>query len=85
MDTAFFLVGGHPNLYLDISCLPPSQLLKHFPRLPEIGRKTLIGSDWPGPGVRGIKDALDAFRALPLPEESKQHILSRTALAIWPP
>ncbi len=84
MDTAFFLVRRHPNVYLDISSIPPARLLKYFPRLPEIADKTLFGSDWPGPGVHDIKQALDAFRALPLPEETKQRILGRTALSIWP-
>jgi uncharacterized protein len=84
MDTAFFLVRRHPNVYLDISSIPPTQLFKYFPRLPEIAHKTLFGSDWPGPGVRDLKGSLDAFRALPLPEESKRQILSQTALAIWP-
>lgn len=84
MDTAFFLVRRHPNVYLDISSIPPRQLLKYFPRLPEIAHKTLFGSDWPGPGPRDLKEALDAFRALPLPEEAKRQILERTALALWP-
>jgi predicted TIM-barrel fold metal-dependent hydrolase len=84
MDTAFFLVRRHPNVYLDISSIPPRQLLKYFPRLPEIAHKTMFGSDWPGPGPREIKEALDAFRALPLPEETKSQILERTALALWP-
>src|ERR1017187_4708380 len=84
MDTAFFLGRRHPNVYLDISSIPPRQLLKYFPRLPEIAHKTLFGSDWPGPGPRDLKEALDAFRALPLPEEAKRQILERTALALWP-
>jgi len=84
MDTAFFLVRRHPNVYLDISSIPPASLLNYFPRLPEIAHKTLFGTDWPGPGVRDLKQGLDAFRALPLPEETKRRILSDTALTIWP-
>lgn len=84
MDTAFFLVRRHPNVYLDISSIPPGQLLKYFPRLSDIAHKTMFGSDWPGPGVRDIKEALDAFQALPLSPEAKEHILSRTALSVWP-
>ena len=84
MDTAFFLVRRHPNVYLDISGIPPKALLKYFPRLEEIASKTLFGTDWPGPGVPDIKQNLDAFRALPLSEAAKQQILSKTALAIWP-
>ncbi len=33
MDSAFFLVRRHPNVFLDISGIPPKSLLKYFPRL----------------------------------------------------
>jgi uncharacterized protein len=84
MHTAFFLLRRHPNVFLDISGIPPRALLNYFPRLDEIAHKTLFGTDWPGPGVPDIKKNLDEFRALPLKEETKQHILSKTALSIWP-
>ena len=84
MQTAFFLIRRHPNVYLDISGIPPKLLLKYFSRLEEIAAKTLFGTDWPGPGVPEIKKNLDDFRALPLSDDVKQTILSRTALAIWP-
>ncbi len=84
METAFFLVRRHPNVYLDISGIPPKALLKYFPRLHQIAAKTLFGTDWPGPGVPDIKRNLDDFRALPLPEPARQQILSQTALSIWP-
>jgi len=84
MQTSFFLIRRHPNVFLDISGIPPKTLLKYFPRLEEIAAKTLFGTDWPGPGVPDVKQNLDEFRALPLKEETKQQILSRTALSIWP-
>jgi predicted TIM-barrel fold metal-dependent hydrolase len=84
METAFFLVRRHANVFLDISGIPPKMLLKYFPRLQEIAAKTLFGTDWPGPGVPDIKKNLDDFRGLTLPEDIKQQILSRTALGIWP-
>jgi uncharacterized protein len=84
METAFFLVRRHPNVFLDISGIPPRSLLKYFPRLEEISSKTLFGTDWPGPGVPDVKQNLDEFRALPLSEHARQHILSKTALGIWP-
>jgi predicted TIM-barrel fold metal-dependent hydrolase len=84
MQTAFFLVRRHPNVYLDISGIPPKALLKYFPRLEEIANKTLFGTDWPGPGVPEIQQNLRDFRALPLSEAAKQQILSKTALSIWP-
>lgn len=85
MQTAFFLVRRHPNVYLDISGIPPKALLKYFPRLEEIAAKTLFGTDWPGPGVPEIRQNLDDFRSLPLSAGTKQQILSKTALSIWPP
>ncbi|MEP6642915.1 MAG: amidohydrolase family protein [Acidobacteriaceae bacterium] len=84
METAFFLLRRHPNVYLDISGIPPKMLLKYFPRLEEIAAKTLFGTDWPGPGVPDIKKNLEDFRALPLSQDIQQQILSRTALGIWP-
>ncbi len=84
MQTAFFLVRRHPNVFLDISGIPPKLLLKYFPRLEEIAAKTLFGTDWPGPGVPDIKQNLNDFRALPLSGASKEQILSSTALQLWP-
>ncbi len=84
MNTAFFLVRRHPNVYLDISGIPPKSLLKYFPRLEEIASKTLFGTDWPGPGVLDIKQNLEDFRSLPLSHGARQQILTQTALSLWP-
>lgn len=84
METAFFLLRRHSNVYLDISGIPPKTLLDYFPRLSEIAHKTLFGSDWPGPGVPDVGKNLEAFRKLPLSSEVQQKILSGTALEIWP-
>ena len=84
MQTAFFLVRRHPNVFLDISGIPPKLLLKYFPRLEEIASKTLFGTDWPGPGVPDIGRNLDDFKALPLKPEVQDQVLGKTALRIWP-
>jgi predicted TIM-barrel fold metal-dependent hydrolase len=84
METAFFLLRRHLNVYLDISGIPPKSLLRYFPRLEEIAHKTLFGTDWPGPGVADIGQNLQAFCSLPLPEDAKDQILSKTALRLWP-
>ena len=84
MNTAFFLIRRHKNVYLDISGIPPKTLLQYFPRLHEIASQTLFGTDWPGPGVPDIKQNLEDFRQLPLSEDDKEQILSRTALSLWP-
>ena len=84
MNTAFFLVRRHSNVYLDISGIPPKTLLKYFPRLEEIAERTVFGTDWPGPGVPDIKQNLDDFRALSLSDAAKEQILTKTALTLWP-
>lgn len=84
MDTAFFLIRRHANVYLDISGIPPKTLLTYFPRLDEIAHKTLFGTDWPGPGVPDVKQNLEDFKALPLSEEMHEQILSKTAALLWP-
>ena len=84
MQTAFFLVRRHPNVFLDISGIPPKLLLQYFPRLEEIASRTLFGTDWPGPGVPDIGRNLDDFKALPLKAEVQDQVLGKTALSIWP-
>ncbi len=81
-DTAFYLLRRHPNMYLDISSIPPRRLLEWFPRLEEVADKVLFGSDWPGPGIPGIREELEAFRALPLAESAKERILRTNAARI---
>ena len=83
MDTAFFLVRRHPNVFLDLSGIPPKTLLEYFPRLEEIAAKSLFGTDWPGPGVPDIKQNLDDFRRLPLSDAAKTQMLERTAEIVW--
>jgi hypothetical protein len=78
-DTAFYLLRRHPNLYFDISSIPPGRLLEWFPRLAEIADKVVFGSDWPGPGVPGIREEIDGLRALPLTDSVLNRILGGNA------
>ena len=84
MDTAFFLLRRHKNLYLDVSGIPARGLLKYFPRLEEIAHKTMFGTDWPGPGVPDLERNIRDFRELPLKNETVEQILGGTALEVWP-
>ena len=84
MNTSFFLLRRHKNMYLDISGIPPKLLFEYFPRLEEIADKTLFGTDFPSPGVPDIKRNLDQFRALSLSDATKEKVISRNALTIWP-
>lgn len=84
MDEAVFLARRFPNVYLEISSVPPSRLLQYFPDLARLSEKVLFGSDWPGPGVRDIADNLRAFRALPLPPEATRRILEENPRKVFP-
>jgi predicted TIM-barrel fold metal-dependent hydrolase len=84
MSTAFFLLRRHPNVYLDISGIPPQNLLEYFPRLEEIAQKTMFGSDWPGPGVKSIRTNIKRFMELPLSEGAKRAITYENASKLLP-
>ncbi len=57
-DKAFFLSKLHKKVYLDITGLPPSRLLRYFPELEKISSKVVFGSDWPA--IVDIKKNIDA-------------------------
>jgi predicted TIM-barrel fold metal-dependent hydrolase len=84
METATFLARRFPNVWLEISGIPPSRLLDYFPRLPLIADKVLFGTDWPGPGVKDIRANLEAFRTLPIPADSQRRILEENPLRVFP-
>ncbi len=79
MAEAFFLMRRHANVHMDISGIPPKLLLNYFPRIEEIAHKTLFGTDWPSPGIPGMRANAEAFLKLPISEESKRKILYDTA------
>ncbi len=75
MNEAFFLMRRHHNVFMDISGIPPKLLLNYFPRIEQIADKTLFGTDWPSPGIPGMRKNAEAFIALPISEENKRKIL----------
>lgn len=79
-DKAFFLSRLHPNLYLEISGLPPENLLRYFPELEKNIDKVVYGSDWPG--VKSINGNIDAIKKLPLKADSIRKILYENAARI---
>ncbi|OGF52899.1 MAG: hypothetical protein A2Z21_04195 [Candidatus Fraserbacteria bacterium RBG_16_55_9] len=79
MNTSFFLLRRHSNVFLDISGIPPQNLLTYFPRLEEIAHKTMFGSDWPGPGIKSIRANIESFLGLPLSPQVQRAILFDTA------
>jgi hypothetical protein len=84
MNEAFFLVRRHPNMYMDISGIPPQKLMEYFPRIEEIADKVLFGTDWPGPGVPDVLGNIAKFRALPISAAAQQKILYGNAARLFP-
>lgn len=83
MDESVFLLRRHPNVYMDISSIPPQNLLRYFPRLEQLADKVLWGSDWPGPSVPGMRANVERFCQLPLSAEAKQRILYDNAAQLF--
>ena len=79
MEQAFFLVRRFPNVFMDVSSIPPKKVLEYFPRLSEIADKVLYGSDWPAPGVKSMGANLRDFRALGLAEDVLAKVLETNA------
>jgi len=83
MEQAFFLVRRFPNVYMDVSSIPPKALLRYFPRLAEVADKVLYGSDWPAPGVRSMRKNLEEFRSLDLPAAALEKMLHANATRVF--
>lgn len=79
-EKAFFLSRLHSNLYLEISGLPPKNLLSYFPDMEKNINKFVYGSDWPG--IKAININIEAIKKLPLAEESIRKILYGNAARI---
>jgi predicted TIM-barrel fold metal-dependent hydrolase len=58
-------------------------MLKYFPRLEEIADKTVWGTDWPSPGVTSMRTNVEAFRALPVSDDTKRKVLHENAARIF--
>ncbi len=82
--TAMFLARRFPNVWMEISGVPPDRLLDYFPNLGRVAGKVLFGTDWPGPGVKEIGGNLEAFRALPIPADDQRRILEENPLRVFP-
>ena len=83
MEAAFFIVRRHPNVFLEVSGIPPAKLLDYFPRLEEIAGKTVWGTDWPSPGIKSMRRNVEQFLELPLPDASKRMILYDNAMGVF--
>jgi hypothetical protein len=83
MAAAFFVVRRHPNVFLEVSGIPPLKLLEYFPRLDEIANKTVWGTDWPSPGIKSMRQNVEQFLQLPLDAAVRRRILYDNALRVF--
>ena len=84
MNEAMFLARRFPNVFIDISGVPPTRIPEWFPELSRISHKVLFGSDWPGPGVKDIQSNLEAIRGLRLDSEVVNRILVENPDRVFP-
>lgn len=81
---ALALLRRFPNAWLEVSGCPPHRLVDYFGDLAALAPRTLWGSDWPGPGVPGMRKNVEAFRALGLPKPAQEAMLHANADRLIP-
>jgi len=83
-ETTVFLLRRFPNVYIDISGIPPHRVLHYLPRLGDFADKALYGSDWPAPGVPSVKKILAGLSKLDLTDEARAKIMGGNARKLFP-
>lgn len=76
-EKAFTLARLHNNIFLEISGLPPRELLNYFPHLEKVGSKVIFGSDYPD--IVSIRNNVEQIKALPLEPSLIEGILGEHA------
>jgi len=77
-DACFFLSRFHKNVYMEISGLPPKNLINYFPELDKNGEKVVFGSDWPAI-PSSIRENVEVIKSLPLSTKTIEGILYKNA------
>ena len=76
-QNAVLLSQLHQNVYLEISGLPPKNLLRYLPDMERNAEKVIFGTDWPV--VPGIRYNIEELMKLQLSQEAKEKILGGNA------
>jgi hypothetical protein len=82
-DVAAVLALGRPNVWIEISGLPPKKLPEYFARfdLARLAERFIFGTDWPG--VPGIRANAEAVAGLGFSRELLERVFYRNALAVY--
>ncbi len=78
---AEFLVKNFDNVYIDISGLPPANLLNYWPSMKKFAHKYLFGTDFPG--VPGIGKNFDVLSGLIDSDEALGKIAFQNAYDLY--
>lgn len=83
-DAAAFLALSNPNVWIELSGLPPSRLRTYYERhnWSRLSRRMIFGTDWPG--IPGIAANARAVAALLPDEETVAMVLAGNAEAVYP-
>jgi uncharacterized protein len=79
-DQAVLMASLHPNVYMEVSGLPPRNLLRYFPNLEKVTQKVIFGSDWPT--ISDIRGNIKTLKELGLSKKAVEGILGGTALKV---
>ena len=74
---AEFMVQRHTQVWIDLSGLPPKNLLRYYPKLEKLNRRFLFGTDFPG--VPGIAANARALAGLGLSQAALDNIFINNA------
>ncbi len=82
-EVAGVLALGRPNVWIEISGLPPRRLPEYFARfdLARLAERFIFGTDWPG--VPGIRANAQAVVDLGFGRELLETVFYRNALAVY--
>jgi predicted TIM-barrel fold metal-dependent hydrolase len=82
-EVAGVLALGRPNVWIEISGLPPRRLPEYFARfdLARLAERLIFGTDWPG--VPGIRANAQAVLELGLDRALLEKIFYRNALTVY--
>jgi hypothetical protein len=82
-DVAAVLALGRPNVWIEISGLPPKKLPEYFSRfdLSRLAQRFIFGTDWPG--VPGIRTNAQAVADLGFGRDLLERVFYANALAVY--
>ncbi len=76
-ELAEYMVIRHDNVYIDLSGLPPKNLLSYYPKLAKLSHRFLFGTDFPG--VPGVGANAEWIATLGLSEDVLENIFINNA------